>query len=461
MKILWNNDNITEYVASADWSGSASQCSRTLSFEVASNPYDSAFKAPSIKTGDTIKMYDDEGKLRFVGKVSERARAGEAGTLSYTAQDYMIHLLRSKGTYKFKKKTPEAIAKKICLDVKVKRGKIAKTKVKIKKMLCDGMSLYDIILLAYRKAAKKKGKKYIIQMNGAKLDVAVKGGVIANYELSPENSITASHYSESTSEVINKVAIYKKNKRIGTVQSKKSVKKYGIFQDALTVEKGKGKAQAKKLLHGIGKDADIEAVGDIRAVSGKGIKISDAATGLTGTFWIENDSHKFENGVHTMSLTLAFKNVMDSAGSSSSGSGDSDGDSKDTDTKADKVAEMAKSFKGKVKYVFGAAAPDSGKSDCSGFTQYVFKKAAGKDIGRTTAQQAGAGKEISKSKAAAGDLILFKDTYNSGYKDGVSHAGVCIGGGKFVHCSTSGGVMESGISEAYYAKHFLAVRRVV
>jgi cell wall-associated NlpC family hydrolase len=434
-----------------------------LSFEVASSPYDKDFKSPSIKTGDTIKMYDDKGKLRFVGDVKERARQGEAGTLSYQAQDYMIHLLRSKATYKFKKKTAEAVAKKIGLDVKVKPGKLTKTKIKIKKMFCEGMGLYDIILAAYRKAAKKTGKKYIVQMNGAKLDVVVKGGVIANYELNPNENITASHYGESTADVVNKVAIYKKNKRVGTVQSKTSVKKYGIFQEALSVEKGKGKTEAKKLLQGISKDADVEALGDIRAVSGKGIKIKDPGSGLTGTFWIENDSHRFENGTHMMSLTLAFKNVMDSAssgggGSSSASSGDGDSDAGGT---GDKVAALAKSFTGKVKYVFGAASPDSGKSDCSGFTQYCLKKAAGTSIGRTTDAQVEKGNKVAKSKAAPGDLVFFKDTYDSAYKYGVSHAGICLGGGKFIHCSSSGGVKTSALSEAYYAKHFLMVRRVI
>jgi cell wall-associated NlpC family hydrolase len=467
MKVLWEGKNITEYISSCEWSGSASQCSRTLSFDVANSPYDKGFKNPNIKTGDTIKMYDDAGKLRFVGGVQERARQGEAGTLTYQAQDYMIHLIRSKATYKFKKKTAEAIAKKVCRDVKVKPGKLKKTKVKIKKMFCEGMGLYDIILTAYRKAAKKTGKKYIVQMNGVKLDVVIKGGIIANYKLEPSTSITASHYGESTAEVINKVAIYKKNKRIGTVQSKTSVKKYGIFQDALSVEKGKGKTEAKKMLQGIGKDADVEALGDIRAVSGKGIRIKDPGSGLTGVFWIENDTHRFEGGVHTMSLTLAFKNVMDTASSSgggsssSSSSSDGDDDTGEAGDTGDKVVELAKSYAGKVTYIYGAASPENGKSDCSGFTEHCYKKAAGKAIGRTTGEQVGKGEEVAKSKAAPGDLVFFKDTYNSGYKYGVSHAGICLGGGMFIHCSSSGGVRTSSLSEAYYAQHFLMVRRVI
>jgi cell wall-associated NlpC family hydrolase len=484
MKILREGKDITEYISSFEWSGSASQCSRVLSIEVANSPYDKDFKSLNIKTGDTIKMYDDAGKLRFVGGVQERARQGEAGTLPYKAQDYMIHLLRSKATYKFKEKTAEAISKKICLDAKVKPGNLAKTKVKIGKMICEGMGLYDIILAAYRKAAKKTGKKYIVQMDGAKLDVEVKGGIIANYELDPSTSITASHYSESTSEVINKVAIYKKNKRIGTVQSKESVKKYGIFQEALSIEKGKGKTEAKKMLQGISKNANVEAIGDIRAVAGKGVKIKDPGSGLTGVFWIENDTHRFENGVHVMNLALTFKNIMDTPSSSSSSGAGSSGSSPGSgspaapsdpsvapwsgdnssaprdNSKGFDVATYALNFRGKVKYVFGTASPNMGTSDCSGFTQYVFSKSAGMAIGRTTNEQLTKGETVDKAIAAPGDLIFFKDTYESGFKRGVSHVGVCVGNKQFCHCG-SGGVIVSSMSEVYWALHFLEIRRVL
>ena len=46
----------------------------------------------------------------------------------------MHHLLRSNGTYKFTKTTPEKISKKVCSDVKVGTTKLATTKCNIEKM---------------------------------------------------------------------------------------------------------------------------------------------------------------------------------------------------------------------------------------------------------------------------------------------------------------------------------------
>ena len=79
------------------------------------------------------------------------------------------------------------------------------------------------------------------------------------------------------------------------------------------------------------------------------------------------------------------------------------------------VVNIAKSYEGKVKYVFGAQDPDGGKSDCSGFTMVVFQK-AGYSIPRTTGGvwTDSKLKKVEKTDLKAGDLILFKNTYNSG-----------------------------------------------
>ena len=123
------------------------------------------------------------------------------------------------------------------------------------------------------------------------------------------------------------------------------------------------------------------------------------------------------------------------------------------------LAEYAQSFVGKVKYVFGSDNVPGGKADCSSFTQYIYRQ-YGVNIGRTTEQQWSKGTTVNKSDLKDGDLILFKNTWNSGYKDGVSHVGIYIGDNKFVHNSSSGGVKISDLSESYYQQHYLGAKRI-
>lgn len=315
MKIMWNDAKITGYVTSVTWAGSAKQAARTVVFSVAYSPNDKNVKTLGIKLGDKIVFYPgypDDKKTKFVGIITQRERKSEMGELQYTATDGMMHLLRSSGTYRFANKTPEKIAQMVCRDVKVKTGSIAKTKMPIAKIFFQERPYYEIIMAAYTKAYRKNKKKYIAQMNGDKLEVIQKGKVIPNFHIRQGERITESSYTEDLDSMVNRVYIYdSNNNKIGSVSNSNWIKKYGIFQNAISVDSGNGKTEAKAELQGINKTANLTMIGDCRCVSGLGVIIEDSRTGLKGKFWIENDSHEWNGGVYTTTLELAFKNVMD------------------------------------------------------------------------------------------------------------------------------------------------------
>ncbi len=311
MKVRWKDEYITEYVSSLTWSGSASQASRMLSFSLAYNPYDRNFNAPDIVLGDLIYFYED-GKCLFVGVVTDMSRTGEIGTLTYTAKDFMHYLLRSNGAYVFKHKKAEVITEKVCRDIQIKVGNLAKTKKNIRKLIVENDSYYNIIMKAYAKAAEKHGEAYLPVMDGVRFSVILKGE-FSGVTLSETADIIKSNYGQNSNEMVNRVWIVnKKNKRTGQVKDDDSMNRYGLYQSVYKKEKGiNAKKAAKKLLTGVSGTASVEAIGNCACVSGYAVNICDSASGLVGKFYIENDSHKFEHGIHTMSLTLSFDNTME------------------------------------------------------------------------------------------------------------------------------------------------------
>lgn len=109
-------------------------------------------------------------------------------------------------------------------------------------------------------------------------------------------------------------------------------------------------------------------------------------------------------------------------------------------------------------YVKAAKGPDS--FDCSGFAWYCMSK-AGVSVGRAASRTYAANdnwqliENISDLKR--GDLIFWK----SDKSDTVSHVGICIGGGAFIHASsTSGMVRQSSISGKYWTENFVCGRRI-
>ena len=120
--------------------------------------------------------------------------------------------------------------------------------------------------------------------------------------------------------------------------------------------------------------------------------------------------------------------------------------------KSERLVRSALAYRG-TPYRFGATG--NGAFDCSSFTQYLFGK-QGEALPRTAAEQYSHGKPVNKADMQIGDLVFFKNTY----KHGVSHVGVYIGNGHFVHASSgSHAVTVTSLSSAYYVNHWAGARR--
>lgn len=99
--------------------------------------------------------------------------------------------------------------------------------------------------------------------------------------------------------------------------------------------------------------------------------------------------------------------------------------------------------------------------DCSGFTGKVFSE-NNLQLPRRSADQGMSGEEVPVRNAKPGDLVFFATSGG----DKVSHVGIVhdIGSDgeiKFIHASTSKGVIISSLNEKYWNKAFLFVRRVL
>lgn len=125
---------------------------------------------------------------------------------------------------------------------------------------------------------------------------------------------------------------------------------------------------------------------------------------------------------------------------------------------ASDIIETAKSFLNKLTYSFGSDNITGGTGDCSSYTEYVYS-VYGLNIGADTSAQYTNSIAIEDSERLPGDLVFFKDTYNSGKINGVSHVGISLGGDKFIHLGNSGCKINS-LTEDYYKSHYLATHRV-
>lgn len=305
--------DITQMVSSFTWGGSLDTACRSLGLSVINAPYDSNMKSlPSIALADLITLKDDAGNVLFYGMVYEKESTADTGTESYTCYDMLYHLTRSSWSKKFTKTTAEKIAKQCCKEAGITAGSIKATKASISKLIVENETIYDTMLKAFKKASKSTGKKYLIKMEGSKLTVIEKGYVTSKIIISDKTNLTSATIHESAADIVNRVKIYNdKNKQIGVVSDNKSIGKYGVFQTTYKKEEGvKASVGAKAQYVSPTQDMTIEVLGDLACTSGYAVEVKDGATGLSAKYWITEDQHTFENGQHTMSLTLSYKNTM-------------------------------------------------------------------------------------------------------------------------------------------------------
>lgn len=325
--------NITDVVGTVTWSGTTTQAAREASITVLNAPNDPNIKKLklNLSVGDIISLYEDDINI-FYGEIQTSEGKSSIGTVTYNARDLLGHLLRINHKGKFVKKTPEKIAAELCKKYGIKTTSIAKTKKSINKLIVDGDSIYDIVMIAYTKAAKATGKKYMCYMKGAEFGVKERGAVVSGFTLSDETNLTDTSYEETIENMVNQVKIYNdKGKQVGVVKNANHINQYGLYQEIYTKEKGiNAKTAAKNLLNGVEKKVNANVIdANIDCVAGAGIKLHDAATGLNAIFWIDSDSHTWEGGRHSMNLELNFKNVMDSKTSDTSSSSKKSGSGTD------------------------------------------------------------------------------------------------------------------------------------
>lgn len=112
-----------------------------------------------------------------------------------------------------------------------------------------------------------------------------------------------------------------------------------------------------------------------------------------------------------------------------------------------------------VYYSWGGSLESTGVTDCSGFTQFIFRHAFSINLPRSSVEQARVGQVVTRSmdftKLLPGDLLLFSDSSRP-----VGHAGIYLGHGLMVHASSvRGKVVITDVRQGYYHDNFVVAKR--
>ncbi|MCS7065199.1 MAG: LysM peptidoglycan-binding domain-containing C40 family peptidase [Fimbriimonadales bacterium] len=119
---------------------------------------------------------------------------------------------------------------------------------------------------------------------------------------------------------------------------------------------------------------------------------------------------------------------------------------------ARRVLEIASRYLGRP-YRYGGSS--SRGFDCSGFALHVYRS-VGVNLPHSSSAQARVGKPVPRHQLQPGDLVFFRTRGRR-----ISHVGIYIGNGKFIHASSARGrVRIDSLNEGYYKRRYAGARRV-
>lgn len=312
MKLLTGGKDISQLIEKIIWSGDIAQVARKVSFTIAKNKQDSDFPKVVINEGDELLMQDDAGTTVFGGIIFDIDKSAASQVETYLAYDLMFFVNNSEINMVLSG-TPETIVAEICAELGIPCGELAETGVTITSN-CFGKKAYEAIMMAYTAAARKKGTKYMPLIKNINQVCVIEKGTLSGVILTGDYNLVGATYKATLQNLVNRVLITdNKGNVIKTVEDGESVKKYGLVQKIIKQsEKEDATPEAQKALVTVESSATVSASpSDFRAVSGYSVIVQESDTGLYGKFYIESDSHTFENGKSQMELTLSFENLMD------------------------------------------------------------------------------------------------------------------------------------------------------
>ncbi|MCA1294576.1 hypothetical protein LBW89_16245 [Paenibacillus sp. alder61] len=301
-------------VKSINWSGDIKQAARKLVVEV-SNTGDLRDLYMMFEKGAELRLILDEKRELFRG-VLFADQINSKGQMTLTAYDENIYLTKNKDTKIFRNQSASAIVKRLCHEFSIPMGEIQDTGYVIPKLVFREKTLFEMMVTALTETQKQNGQYFWITSREGKLQLLARKEQKGKWVLENGVNLLDATYSQSIEETRTQIKVIggdvEKKAIMASAKDGELIRRFGIMQHVEKPEKDMTQSQmeqrAKQLLEDLATIEDqarIECLGIPDVVSGSCVYVKEAVTGILGGYYISADEHRFENGSHTMSLTLS------------------------------------------------------------------------------------------------------------------------------------------------------------
>lgn len=307
--------DISALTVTTSWSGSVDQVSREVSATLAV-PRDGSVELPELAEGAALTLRSG-GESLFTGQLLSVTTSSQDSLVDLSALDNGRFLVGNQGFYKFTSAAPETALATLARDFGIPVASLAATGVRVSRKFV-GVALDRIARTLYALAGEKTGRRYLVRCTGdGRLEVVERPE-------SPSFAIASTMSVVNTwdiSGLSNSVAIRSETGGlIRRLDDAASVALNGRLEQVLTQGDGEDLSdQARAILtdNGLQQRLTVEILGDIRLRAGEAVELRDTGSGVSGLFWIDEDTHTWKKGQHFTRLTLNFRNLFDNSSAGS------------------------------------------------------------------------------------------------------------------------------------------------
>lgn len=309
--------DVTQLVEQVKWKGRKGSSSRTLSVTLIDDDgYKHARSGIDVEQGHQC-IFSYDGVELFRGIIMSQTQSNQK-KLQFTAYDNGIYLANNKDTFCYENKTASDVFRDCCTRFGLPMGEVASCSYKIPELTKSKTTAFDAIADALSLDFDATGIRHYVASSKGKLSLLTRRENILQWVIEVGQNITSYSYSRSIEDIKTRVKMVSKE---GTTVAEKSnaelEKKIGIFQEIDQPDESLTTAQVNDLIESIMEEKgtpertlSVEAVGISEVISGIGVYIIIPELEISRTFYVDEDTHTFEDNKHTMSLKLNYANDL-------------------------------------------------------------------------------------------------------------------------------------------------------
>lgn len=304
MKVSLNDKtNITDICGSLNLSGSTSNVARVLKLKVVKE------QGARINLADSISIVDDEFGEIFYGFIFNSETDSTTASLEITCYDPLIYFTKSKAKKSvFNNASVGEIVKSVAGETGIEVGAVPPIAKKYS-LNARGKSLYEVMKQALELLSTDTGAKYYPIIKDRKLEILEIGKFASNvikytHESTPGNLLHRK-YRESIENLVNRVYVTdSKGNVLSEVYDDKNLK-FGLMSETFSKTEKNESSSAKNLFKGREVAIDVSIIGDWTYRTGYAtmMQMGDKAY----KFHILSDSHNYDNGLHTVDLSISME----------------------------------------------------------------------------------------------------------------------------------------------------------